>query len=903
MSGDFSRISFDPRNDVAGVLLQQGRVHLDSEWNEQVAQVVRRFQAGTLDTLGRAVVPRETADGFKILATGGKLTIGPGRIYVHGLLAENHGASPQWNPVLAELAGTAAIDYDQQPYARKFDPLPASGPHLVYLDVWQREVTHLQQPSLIEKAVGVDTSLRLQTAWQVKLLPKIPPTVDCSTPFEKIPNWPHAPSSGRLTTDTGGPASSTDPCLVPTAAGYKGLENQLYRVEVHTGGPVGTATFKWSRENASVATAVIAIPSLDRLEVESMGRDPNLGFSNGDWIEITDDWRELHNQPGELRRIKPADGVDRATRTIHLETPLPGGLFPTDAQGATDPDRHTRIRRWDQAGIVRDTVGNPFHNVTTGGGAIPVPPQATTLVLELGITVNFSLASGIGRFESGDYWVFEARTATATIEKLVNAPPRGIHHHYTKLAIVTFPDTEIDCRTLWPPDNDDCACTVCVTPAEHQAAAPSLQMAIDTVVQAGGGTVCLDVGAYRIKEPLKIAKAQSLRIVGKGSASELRSDGTAIVITDNSSDIVVERLAVLCRSGGDGTAVLVQSSAQVRLEQLQIVVESDLFSAIAVNGAVAGLTIRENAITAPVGVDGLPLKPVGGTGVVDLRIEDNQFTCERSAVRLLNAVVHQHLGRISGNRVTGCNEAALQLTGAMVPGFGFEIGGNELQVLGDGMVIGLEGIRIMDNDLSPMKPGPNKQRAIVLTKGLTGGRGGDAMIAANRISGFALGVYIESEFRSVSVHRNQIGEAVLGIAIETHLFEQLSIEGNQMPKIAENAIRMSGAEGDVAIRGNQIEIMEGQPGVQVLCRNGSCVYADNQSVHRAPTGKDGVWLSARALIVTSNRVEGKVMTSLQAMNAGATPICTVLGNLTGGPITVNGATMPAAFVPLNLQGV
>src|SRR5262245_2435059 len=117
MSGDYTRLTFDPVHDYCGVLLQQGRVHMESEWNELVAQSVRRLQVGTLDTLGQAVVPRETPDGFKIEAAAGKITIGPGRIYVDGLLAENHGAAPEsWNAALAERSGTAPVAYDAQPY-------------------------------------------------------------------------------------------------------------------------------------------------------------------------------------------------------------------------------------------------------------------------------------------------------------------------------------------------------------------------------------------------------------------------------------------------------------------------------------------------------------------------------------------------------------------------------------------------------------------------------------------------------------------------------------------------------------------------------------------------------------------------------------------------------------------
>ena len=35
MPGDFSRDTFDSRNHFSGVLMQQGRVQLDADWNEQ----------------------------------------------------------------------------------------------------------------------------------------------------------------------------------------------------------------------------------------------------------------------------------------------------------------------------------------------------------------------------------------------------------------------------------------------------------------------------------------------------------------------------------------------------------------------------------------------------------------------------------------------------------------------------------------------------------------------------------------------------------------------------------------------------------------------------------------------------------------------------------------------------
>ena len=93
MSGDYSkRVKFDPQNDqldshghFSAVLMQQGRVQLDSDWNEFAALLDRRWRAETADIVGRSAVPKETPEGFRIQIAPGGLTIGRGRIYVDGM--------------------------------------------------------------------------------------------------------------------------------------------------------------------------------------------------------------------------------------------------------------------------------------------------------------------------------------------------------------------------------------------------------------------------------------------------------------------------------------------------------------------------------------------------------------------------------------------------------------------------------------------------------------------------------------------------------------------------------------------------------------------------------------------------------------------------------------------------
>lgn len=457
MGFDLSRLTFDPLKDFLGVVMQRGRVQLDADWNELVVQLIRRIEVGTLDILGPQAVPCQTPGAFQIGVENGDLSIGVGRIYVDGMLAENHGTPPYaWDCRLAETVGTKPVLYASQPYFPDPPPVPSGGTHLVYLDVWRRDVTHLEDPSLLETALGgVDTCGRLQTVWQVKLLEDVGEMAP-STPDEDIPGWTDAtrPSAGRLSTATNPPAPEAALAGISPAAGYTGMENQLYRIEIHTGGERAQATFKWARDNGSIASRVTHING-QKITIDNMARDEASGFKDGDWVEITDDWRDLNNRPGDLRRV---DSVSNAGCTITLEDGLTPGRFPVDQQGETDPSRHTRIRCWNQTGPVLRGDGSIHCDLDVSGtGEIPVPEEGTRIFVEHGIVVEFHLAAqsdgSPGGFRSGDYWVFAARTDSGSIEVLDQQPPRGVHHHYARLALLTGEQCEADLRTLWCPSH------------------------------------------------------------------------------------------------------------------------------------------------------------------------------------------------------------------------------------------------------------------------------------------------------------------------------------------------------------------------------------------------------------------------------------------------------------------
>jgi N-acetylneuraminic acid mutarotase len=65
MKGDFSRLPLDPAASITGVWMQQGRVQLDADWNEQVALSAERARALAHDAMGGSGAPARDP-GFQV---------------------------------------------------------------------------------------------------------------------------------------------------------------------------------------------------------------------------------------------------------------------------------------------------------------------------------------------------------------------------------------------------------------------------------------------------------------------------------------------------------------------------------------------------------------------------------------------------------------------------------------------------------------------------------------------------------------------------------------------------------------------------------------------------------------------------------------------------------------------
>src|SRR5215212_1680898 len=120
MKGDFSRSTFHPEKHFTGVRMQQGRVLLDAEWNEQVDIQNLHDEIEVIDIVGPSGASRITG-GFALVAVPGDFIITPGRMWVDGILAENDAA--EWLAAKIDAAVPTNFDVADWPVdARRYAP-------------------------------------------------------------------------------------------------------------------------------------------------------------------------------------------------------------------------------------------------------------------------------------------------------------------------------------------------------------------------------------------------------------------------------------------------------------------------------------------------------------------------------------------------------------------------------------------------------------------------------------------------------------------------------------------------------------------------------------------------------------------------------------------------------------
>jgi hypothetical protein len=440
--GDFSRMTFSRGKAYTAVWSQQGRVQLDSDANEQTAIILDWLRHLACDFIG-PFGGHVTRAGFHVQRRDQDLTLSRGHYYVYGLRCD-----------IAEEG--RLVEMTALP-----DP-----PFLVQLLVWERTVSAVTDPDLLEPALGLsrpDTTVRSQVVWVVEIATKLPLPPPDGTLLTDVPASDLNPeyisrqfeeynAEGRrhplLAARAEPDVQTEEATIVPASAGYLGVENQLYRVEVHRGGRVGAShpTFKWSRDNGSAEFRIVdvsesekAAGSVATVTVATLGRDDSTGLDVGDWVELIDDTWVPQGEPPPLLRVQ---AIERADRVVTLEGDLD-----------TDLSLKPFLRVWNQPEGDR-----------AGPEGIPITesPAGDHLWLDLEDGVQVRFQANRAEYRRGDSWLIPARTATGGVlwpgGPDAAVPPAGPARYLAPIALVEA-DGVRDLRNLftnlaWPEPGD-----------------------------------------------------------------------------------------------------------------------------------------------------------------------------------------------------------------------------------------------------------------------------------------------------------------------------------------------------------------------------------------------------------------------------------------------------------------
>jgi hypothetical protein len=417
---DQARDSFNDSRQYRRVVLQQGRVVLEADSNEAQLIAAEAMRQEVLDVIGAQGVPRdrisrEQGSGYRIhdlnLDTG-DFRIGVGSLYAGGWSVRQHdptltyGNQPDWidglTPLLTEIQAS----------------MPEK--EIVYLRLREQEVSAVEDPTLIEPALGGP-----DTAQRVRLVRRVGRAAIATSA------QPVRQRSAFQGIDWGNPGIVLDPdqttldrttflsvSFDPVNKAYIGPENQLIRVQggmrASSGSAVATRLL-WAYDNASsLYSAQIPDPTnLTTVKLITTPVDTKHQPKSKQYAEVLLAAVDLGNgayvaaPTGLLLQV--TQGYDPKTQTIGLQ----GGLPPTYA--AVTP---LFVRIWENTIDVAVAFGAAAPLIDANG-------NATGLQVELSDKTNHSAS-----VEAGDYWSFAVRPSAPTSIFLTRyfqpQPPDGL---------------------------------------------------------------------------------------------------------------------------------------------------------------------------------------------------------------------------------------------------------------------------------------------------------------------------------------------------------------------------------------------------------------------------------------------------------------------------------------------
>ncbi len=490
MKGDFSRWDAINKQNLNGVLHQQGKVLLDRDWNDQT-QLTLNWQDSTAQQIigaNVAAISSQQPNAFKVthaqVEEGKvKLEIYPGEGWVNGLAVT----------LLGESIVTRTATYLEPPIIRN------GIRDAVILEVWREELNGFQMPNLlIEPALGgPDTTERVLTSMRFRLL-RLADDQDCHNIIDKLKD--DLNQKGKLkvslqeTTETGGD------CPVVEGGGYTGFEHHLYRIEIAKVNDDVPPSFKWSQFNGGL-----------------VGR--------GNWIE--DESNKIVTVTANNQAIKMSGLTDFYMEVVEWDEEQGFWRVTYGAEVTLNGDDLTVSNEYYvEPGFPSEKV---FFRLWNGISAIANFPKATEPTepneLRDGIRLEFDNPDTT-YYRSGDYWTFKVRAGEIVNDEILidDKPPQGIEYHRVPLAELNWDaDSDIffdneqieDCRDIFRPltqQNGCCSFTVGDGKTTH-GDFDKIEEALRHLPKSGG-KICLLPGLHEAN--VLIQGKRNIKIEGCG---------------------------------------------------------------------------------------------------------------------------------------------------------------------------------------------------------------------------------------------------------------------------------------------------------------------------------------------------------------------------------------------------
>jgi hypothetical protein len=518
---DISRFLFQPTKHYSTVHMQQGRVIVDSDWNERANIEAEDLRASLLDIVCSKGSPN---DGMKIsnaaeeddvvLPMDGffdtiNFGVGAGSYYIGGLrfVVDSDVTFLNQKDWLQLTLNSSQLPIQQVGGARI---------DLVYVYAWEQPVTAVEDSELREVALGGrDTSTRVKRMRRFMVKPGVGSAEgdlafgDLLTDLE-VNGTTYDPatcelhSGARMVVDFVNLDDEEDLCADPTTSGYISAENQAIRVELRADGK-----WVWGFDNASKLYRVLVGPSggmpptttLTFLtEPADLASIPRAGqvVELIPWGALLPNQEKVAEQQGALTKVETT--YDPTTKTMVIAGPGEASWADwmsdhPEYHNTSDPpgeQQYLYLRVWDRGAELVDgvtylhhyDVADEFMNLGTTGLAVKFPQ------------------GGI----PGDYWIIAARPSTPELvipwdlTTATGVPPHGPRRFYAPLATLSWTDgtaeVEIsDVRTQLRRLCEGSCCTITVGDGEHSFGhVQSLEEAIALV--ADGDKICLLPGRH-----------------------------------------------------------------------------------------------------------------------------------------------------------------------------------------------------------------------------------------------------------------------------------------------------------------------------------------------------------------------------------------------------------------------